>query len=64
MKLFLCTWMTNYGLDCCVIAAKDKLSAELIANGEPSGMIWEDFELNEIITPNKEGILPLSFYKG
>lgn len=63
MKLFLCTWGHNYGLGCCIIAAKDKKQAELIAESDPSGTIWDGFELNEIVTPDKEGIIDIPFYQ-
>lgn len=62
MKYYLCTWGTNYGLDCCIIAAKDEESATTIAKSDNSGLIWDNFELNEIIPQEKEGIMDIDFF--
>lgn len=61
MKLYLCTWITNYGLNCCVISAKDEQSANILANGYGA---WPGFELNEIISSNEEEVLSIDFYNG
>lgn len=62
LKLFLCTWGTNYGLGCCVIAANSLEEANTIAKSDTTGLIWDSFENNEIITPKETGIIPINFY--
>lgn len=62
MKLYLCTQGTNYGLGCCVISAKDIESANKIANEDKTGLIWDRFEINEIVPSDKEEILKIDFY--
>lgn len=60
MKLYLCTWGTNYGLDCCIVSAKNEENARKIAINER--IAWEGVEANEIIPSNKEEVIHIDFY--
>lgn len=54
MKLFICTWDTNYGLQYCVVSAITKERAEILAKRAGA---WDDMVVNEIgISPIEEVI--------
>lgn len=61
MKLYLCTWVTNFGLDCCVVSALSEANARQIAITH--GNAWDSVEVNEIIPSNKEEVIYIDFYK-
>ncbi len=60
MKLWLCTWGTNYGLQCCVVSALTMKSAFVFALDYGA---WPDsLEINEIIPRTEEGVIRIDFY--
>jgi len=60
MKLYLCTWGTNYGLDCCIVSALTEESAKQLALADRA---WPDtLEANEIKSSDKEEVLKINFY--
>ncbi len=59
MKLYLCTWGTNYGLDCCIVSAE---SIEIAKNLATKSGSWDSLEINEIVPSDKEEVLKIDFY--
>ena len=60
MKLYLCTWGTNYGLDCCLVSALSEENALKIATEK--GKAWDGVEANEIVPSDKEEVIRIDFY--
>lgn len=60
MKLYLVTWGTNYGLDCCIVEALTENRA--IALAFEGKRAWEGAEANEIIPTGNAGVLKIDFY--
>jgi len=59
MRLYLCTWGTNYGLDCCVVSALNEDNAKKLAINHGA---WDTIEINEIKTSNNEEVINIDFY--
>ncbi len=59
MKLYLCTWGTNYGLDCCIVSALNEENAKKIALANGA---WDTIEVNEIVSSAKEEVVKIDFY--
>lgn len=58
MKLYLCTWDTNYGLNCCVVSALNEDNAKALALNHGA---WDSIEANEIVLSNEEKVIPINF---